>query len=116
MLKRVIEGNAIKQGSAIAYTTVAGFSEILDASQANNAIENSGIFVGDPMKLNRYYSGDAAGGSTTVTYSITETSDDGRWRTSRSSAHEPGVNTWGNRYGYPVTGNAENIIGFSRPS
>ena len=116
MLKRVIEGNAIKQGSAIAYTTVAGSSEILDASQANNAIENSGIFVGDRMKLNRYYSGDAAGGSTTVTYSITDGQDDGYWRTSVSSAHDPGDNTWGNRYGYPVTGNAENIIGFSRPS
>ena len=113
MLKRVIEGNAIKQGSAIAYTTVAGFSEILDASQANNAIENSGIFVGDRMKLNRYYSGDAAGGSTTVTYSITETSDDGRWRTSRSSAHDPGS---ANYYGSPSNSATVDILGFSRPS
>ena len=113
MLKRVIEGNAIKQGSAIAYTTVAGFSEILDASQANNAIENSGIFVGDRMKLNRYYSGDAAGGSTTVTYSITETSDDGRWRTSRSSAHDPGS---ANYYGSPSNSAIVDILGFSRPS
>ena len=113
MLKGVIEGNAIKQGSAIAYTTVAGFSEILDASQANNAIENSGIFVGDRMKLNRYYSGDAAGGSTTVTYSITETSDDGRWRTSRSSAHDPGS---ANYYGSPSNSATVDILGFSRPS
>ena len=113
MLKKVIEGNAIKQGSAIAYTTVAGFSEILDASQANNAIENSGIFVGDRMKLNRYYSGDAAGGSTTVTYSITETSDDGRWRTSRSSAHDPGS---ANYYGSPSNSAIVDILGFSRPS
>ena len=113
MLKRVIEGNAIKQGSAIAYTTVAGSSEILDASQANNAIENSGIFVGDRMKLNRYYSGDAAGGSTTVTYSITETSDDGRWRTSRSSAHDPGS---ANYYGSPSNSATVDILGFSRPS
>ena len=113
MLKRVIEGNAIKQGSAIAYTTVAGFSEILDASQANNAIENSGIFVGDRMKLNRYYSGDAAGGSTTVTYSITETSDDGSWRTSRSSAHDPGS---ANYYGSPSNSAIVDILGFSRPS
>ena len=113
MLKKVIEGNAIKQGSAIAYTTVAGSSEILDASQANNAIENSGIFVGDRMKLNRYYSGDAAGGSTTVTYSITETSDDGRWRTSRSSAHDPGS---ANYYGSPSNSAIVDILGFSRPS
>ena len=61
MLKRIVEGNAIKQGSAITYTTVAGSSEILDASQANNAIENSGIFVGDRMKLYRFYSGDSNG-------------------------------------------------------
>ena len=113
MLKRIVEGNSIKQGSAITYTTVAGASEILDASQANNVIENSGIFVGDRMKFNRYYSGDAAGGSTTVTYSITETSDDGRWRTSRSSAHDPGS---ANYYGSPSNSATVDILGFSRPS
>ena len=113
MLKRVIEGNAIKQGSAITYTTVAGSSEILDSSQANNAIENSGIFVGDRMKLNRYYSGDAAGGSTTVSYSIIDTNDDGYWRTSVSSAHDPG---FANYYGYPSKSALVAILGFSRPS
>ena len=113
MLKKKVEGNSIKQGSAITYTTVAGSSEILDASQANNAIENSGIFVGDRMKFNRYYSGDAAGGSTTVTYSITETSDDGRWRTSRSSAHDPGS---ANYYGSPSNSATVDILGFSRPA
>ena len=113
MLKRIVEGNSIKQGSAITYTTVAGSSEILDASQANNVIENSGIFVGDRMKFNRYYSGDAAGGSTTVTYSITETSDDGRWRTSRSSTHDPGS---ANYYGSPSNSASVDILGFSRPS
>ena len=113
MLKRIVEGNSIKQGSAITYTTVAGSSEILDASQANNAIENSGIFVGDRIKFNRYYSGDAAGGSTTVTYSITETSDDGRWRTSRSSAHDPAS---ANYYGSPSNSAIVDILGFSRPS
>ena len=111
MLKKVIEGNAIKQGSAIAYTTVAGSSEILDASQANNAIENSGIFVGDRMKLNRYYSGDAAGGSTTVTYGITEGGDDGRWRTSSSYSHDPGAS---NIYGDPTKTSTDDYIGFDR--
>ena len=111
MLKKVIEGNAIKQGSAIAYTTVAGSSEILDASQANNAIENSGIFVGDRMKLNRYYSGDAAGGSTTVTYGITEGGDDGRWRTSSSSSHDPGAS---NLYSSPTKTSTHDYIGFDR--
>ena len=115
MLKRIVEGNSIKQGSAITYTTVTGSSEILDASQANNAIENSGIFVGDRMKLNRYYSGDAAGGSTTVTvtYSIIDTNDDGRWRTSVGSAHDPGS---ANYYGSPSVATLVDILGFSRPS
>ena len=111
MLKRIVEGNSIKQGSAITYTTVAGSSEILDASQANNAIENSGIFVGDRMKLNRYYSGDAAGGSTTVTYGITEGGDDGRWRTSSSSSHDPGAS---NIYGTPTKTSTDDYIGFDR--
>lgn len=111
MLKRIVEGNSIKQGSAITYTTVAGSSEILDASQANNAIENSGIFVGDRMKLNRYYSGDAAGGSTTVTYGITEGGDDGRWRTSSSFSHDPGSS---NIYGTPTKTSTDDYIGFDR--
>jgi len=89
MLKRIIEANTIKQGSAITYTTAAGSSEILNASQANNAIENSGIFVGSRMKLNRYYSGDAAGGSsgpTAVTYTIAAGADDGKASDLQSSA------------------------------
>ena len=63
------------------------------------------------MKLNRYYSGDAAGGSTTVTYGITEGGDDGRWRTSSSSSHDPGAS---NIYGTPTKTSTDDYIGFDR--
>ena len=111
-IQKIIGGNDIKQGSVISHVDMLGSPEtIAYALELNQQVSNSGV-IADRMKLNRYYSGDAAGGSTTVTYSITETSDDGRWRTSRSSAHDPGS---ANYYGSPSNSATVDILGFSRP-
>ena len=92
MLKRIVEGNSIKQGSAITYTTVGGSSEILDASQANNAIENSGIFVGNRGKVYRFYTGDSNGLQTTTTYTIAAGADDGQADRNSSSSSNSSYN------------------------
>ena len=109
-IKRIIGANPFKHGGIISNVNMLGSSQIVNAELTYDDVLVSGV-IDSRMKLNRYYSGDEAG-STTVTYSITEGADDGYWRTSKSSAHDPGSD---NFYGSPVTSNDENIIGFSRP-
>ena len=112
-IQKIIDGNDIQQGSIISHVDMLGSTEtVAYALELNQQVSNSGLIV-DRMKLNRYYSGDAAGGSTTVTYSIIDTNDDGRWRTSVGSAHDPG---FANYYGYPNKSTLVDILGFSRPS
>tara|TARA_Y100000004_G_scaffold142901_1_gene162520 strand:- start:36 stop:386 length:351 start_codon:yes stop_codon:yes gene_type:complete len=114
-IQKIIDGNDIQQGSIISHVDMLGSPEtVAYALELNQQVSNSGVIV-DRMKLNRYYSGDAAGGSTTVTvtYSIIDTNDDGRWRTSVGSAHDPGS---ANYYGSPSVATLVDILGFSRPS
>ena len=105
-IQKIIGGNDIKQGSIISHVDTVGGIDSIAAAFSNGGVNNSGVIV-DRMKLNRYYSGDAAGGSTTVTYGITEGGDDGRWRTSSSSSHDPGSS---NIYGTPTKTSTDDYI------
>ena len=109
-IQKIIGGNDIKQGSIISHVDTVGGIDSIAAAFSNGGVNNSGVIV-DRMKLNRYYSGDAAGGSTTVTYGITEGGDDGRWRTSSSYSHDPGAS---NIYGDPTKTSTDDYIGFDR--
>ena len=109
--QKIIPANDFKHGTAMPYVDKSGNSQSIDSDLSYDYIIMSGV-IDSRMKLNRYYSGDAAGGSTTVTYGITEGGDDGRWRTSTTFAHDPADNpSW---YGDPSTGSSSDYIGFDR--
>ena len=59
----------------------------------------------------RYYKGDNNGLQTTVTYRITSNNDDGFWRTSKTSTHDPSAT---NVYNSATRGAGDFFIGFDR--
>lgn len=114
---KIISGNNVKHGTIVTHVTKRGETKTL-SPVVDTLISSAykGRDLDDKFDNPRIFTGDSNGLQTTVTYSITAGADDGYWRTSKSSAHDPADNSGGIPYGSPVTSNAENIIGFSRPS